>query len=107
MFRIARNFASSKYTRRFFSNHLTNQYAVLPKLAAEFEQEGNARAAEDIYKKYLEKNPTNEQAYLYLFDFWRRNCSLKVTKNELDDFMNKYQKNIKSTENSLKTPKPG
>lgn len=114
MFRITQSFT------RHLSSHATpnrcllfsarpteqgNKINLLLNLADEFMLKGKVHSSEDIYKSIIEKYPHHQTAYEKLWESWLVHRSLKVTKRELDYFMERYQAYIKPNADTSLRPK--
>lgn len=91
--------------QRFLSLHSVQASEWL-KIAMTLENKGKIRAAEDIYKEIISENPEYEAAYQKLWALWFRTSSLRVTKKEMDNYMNMYETHISKKENSDPSPSP-
>lgn len=81
----------------FFQNNKNDhQHQVeLIKVGDTLAAEGHIINSEKIYKTVIDIYPTCAEAYQRLWNSWAFKRSLMVTKKELDDFEEKYNKYIK------------
>lgn len=105
----------SKFTSRFifmpkpgsriFSTSLSHfedlQKKTILDLAASLADEGKVRSSEDIYKLAIKRYPKEKEAYTALWESWARNRKLRVTKQEIEEFLAKYTENIKDSPQPL------
>jgi lipopolysaccharide biosynthesis regulator YciM len=92
---------------RFFSHSSSIDTKALLNLAHDFEKEGKVRTAEDIYKKIIASNPKCKEAYEQLMESWIRTRSLKVSQQDLKDFIKNYENNFGANDKNKGTaPSP-